>query len=298
VSIRIDIYVFDVIRLLIPNSASEGVFLKRYAGMGVAIVLLFTVHAHAQEYFGNWFERVSATQAEQPHWITPLVTVTPRLEEEFRYDFTLQRTSTGTLTENYGGGKGLELIPERHTEIILGVPSYIQHNSGAKDGAGDTPFLIKYRLFTGNEQHGNYIVTFFFGGTLPSGSYNNGATNASLTPTLAFGKGWGSFDFQSTIGKSFPTGNTRVLGRPVAFNNAFQYRIMKRLWPEVEINSTFFPDGTNAGNKQTFITPGLVVGRIPLVKRLGLTLGSGVQIAATRFHTSNHNWIFTMRLPF
>jgi hypothetical protein len=260
---------------------------------------LLSMQAHSQNFFERWFDRVSATQAEQPHWITPLVTVTPRLEEEFRYDFTVQRNANGTITDNYGGGKGLELIPERHTEIILGIPPYIQHNSPVvKDGAGDTPFLLKYRVAAGNEEHGNYIVTLFLGGILPSGSYKNGATNASLTPTVAFGKGWRRFDFQSTLGKSFPTGNTRVIGRPVALNNAFQYRIMKRIWPEVELNSTFFPDGANAGKKQTFVTPGVVVGRIPLYSRLGLTLGTGVQIAATQFHSTNHNWIFTMRLPF
>jgi hypothetical protein len=260
---------------------------------------LLSSQAYSQNFFARWFDRVSATQAEQPHWITPLVTVTPRLEEEFRYDFTVQRNANGTITDNYGGGKGLELIPERHTEIILGIPPYIQHNSPTlKDGAGDTPFLLKYRVVAGNEEHGNYVVTLFLGGSLPSGSYKNGATNASLTPTVAFGKGWGRFDFQSTLGKSFPTGNTRVIGRPVTLNNAFQYRIMKRIWPEVELNSTFFPDGANAGKKQTFVTPGVVVGRIPLYRRLGLTLGTGVQIAATRFHTTNHNWIFTMRLPF
>src|ERR1017187_3383137 len=30
--------------------------------------------------------RVSASQAEQPHWVTSLVTVTPRLEQEIRAD--------------------------------------------------------------------------------------------------------------------------------------------------------------------------------------------------------------------
>ena len=39
-----------------------------------------------QDYFLNWFPRVTQIQSEQPHWITPLVTVTPRLEEELRYD--------------------------------------------------------------------------------------------------------------------------------------------------------------------------------------------------------------------
>src|SRR6516165_6154488 len=37
--------------------------------------------------FTSWLDMVSATQAVQPNWKTPLVTVTPRLEQEFRSDF-------------------------------------------------------------------------------------------------------------------------------------------------------------------------------------------------------------------
>jgi hypothetical protein len=33
-------------------------------------------------YFSNWFQRVDKTQSEQPNWITPIATTTPRLEEE------------------------------------------------------------------------------------------------------------------------------------------------------------------------------------------------------------------------
>jgi hypothetical protein len=40
--------------------------------------------------FADWFNMVSETQAEQPHWITPLNTMTPRLEQEFRYDIQWQ----------------------------------------------------------------------------------------------------------------------------------------------------------------------------------------------------------------
>jgi hypothetical protein len=36
--------------------------------------------------FRSWLDMVQATQAAQPNWMTPLVTVTPRLEQEFRYD--------------------------------------------------------------------------------------------------------------------------------------------------------------------------------------------------------------------
>ena len=33
------------------------------------------------DYFTHWFDRVNEIQSGQPHWITPLVTVTPRVEE-------------------------------------------------------------------------------------------------------------------------------------------------------------------------------------------------------------------------
>jgi hypothetical protein len=44
--------------------------------------------------------------------------------------------------------------------------------------------------------------------------------------------------------------------------------------------------------------PGTVIGRLPLWGRLGLTVGSGVQVAATHTRSANHNVIFTARLPF
>jgi len=265
----------------------------------VLLLLLAVVPAHAfQNPVDAWLDMVSRTQADQPHWVTPVATTTPRLEQEFRYDFNRLGDPDGTTTINFGAAKGLELIPERHIELIMGVPPYIEHNSAAKDGAGDVSLLLKYRILSANEEHGNYIVTFFLGAALPTGSYRNGATDASVTPTIAAGKGFGHFDLQSTLGKTFPTGNTSVLGRPVALNNAFQYHLAKKLWPEVEINSTFFPDGANAGKKQAFVTPGLVVGRFPIHNRVALTLGTGFQIATTRFHSTNHNWIFSLRLPF
>jgi len=50
--------------------------------------------------------------------------------------------------------------------------------------------------------------------------------------------------------------------------------------------------------EQLFLTPGVVAGRFPIHNRVGLTIGAGMQIAATHFHTYNHALIFTARLPF
>lgn len=253
----------------------------------------------ADDWVTDWLARVSQTQAAQPHWITPLVTVTPRLEQEWRSDVVIRSEPHDSSTVNYGNGKGLELIPTEHTEIILGVPAYLEHNhSKARDGFGDVNFLLKYRLLAANEEQGNYIVTAFFGASAPTGNHDNSARQAIFTPTLAFGKGWDAFDVQGTVATRVPDGDVRRLGTPFVSNTAFQYLAAERVWPEIEVNLTSWPNGENAGNTDVFLTPGIVVGRLPLWKRLGLTLGTGVQIAATHFHTSNHNWIMTARLPF
>ena len=274
--------------------------LKACLWLVVAVLCLLPAFASAQDgYFSDWFDRVDKTQSEQPHWITPIATTTPRLEEELRYDQLWQTNAKGVTTDNYDGGKGLELIPFEHVEVIFNMPPYVAHNNpGVRDGFGDISFLVKYRLLSGNEQHGKYILTAFLGWSLPTGTYKNGALHAVITPTVAYGKGFGDFDLQGTFGIGFPTADTHVVGRNYLWNNTFQYRLFRKLWPEVEMNSTFFQDGPNGGNKQNFATPGLVLGRFHLWRRVGLTFGGGYQIATTHFHTTNHNAVFSVRLPF
>ncbi len=192
----------------------------RLAALGVLLTCLTTIPAVSQSttslddgFLSGWFAHVARTQAEQPHWITPVFTTTPRLEEEFRYDIGLQQTAKGDVT-NYGVSKGLELIPTEHAEIIISPPPYIAHdNPNVHDGFGDMSFLLKYRLLAGNEEHGNYIITAFLGASIPTGSYTNGARNALVTPTFAFGKGWGNFDIQSTVGVGVPVGDTSKMER-------------------------------------------------------------------------------------
>ena len=254
--------------------------------------------------------RVSATQAEQPHWVTPLVTVTPRLEQEIRTDFVHQYNPKRFAIWNYGNSKGLELIPERHTEIIVNVPPFFSRSNGASDGFGDISFLAKERIYSCNEEHGNAIVTAFLAGSIPTGKNGNGSCCAVVTPTIAVGKGFGHFAFTSTLGGTLPVTNAEGLGHTITWNNVAQYRIAtsgvwRFFWPEAEINSSFYKGGSNDGKIATFATPGLIVGRIPLTHdasgkpgRLGLTFGAGQQIALKHFHTYNHATVITMRLPF
>ena len=267
--------------------------------LATAVLSMSPALAAQDGYFADWFQRVDKTQAEQPHWVTPLATTTPRLEEEFRYDQLWQVNSKGVATNNFDGGKGLELIPFERVEVIFNLPPYLVHNNPAvHDGFGDTSFLVKYRVLSANEEHGNYILTAFLGWSIPTGSYTNGALHGVITPTLAYGKGFRRFDAQGTFGIGLPVADTSLVGRTYTWNNAFQCHVFRKLWPEIELNSAFFEDGKNDGKKQTFVTPALVMGRFHVWKRLGFTVGGGYQIAATRFHTSNHNAILSVRFPF
>ena len=280
------------------------------AAVALAAAGSSSLKAQNQGFIAHWQARATATQSVQPRWVTPLATVTPRLEQELRTDFLHYYNNSGRHIWNYDNGKGLELIPERHTELLFNLPPFLDRSNGQQDGFGDVSFLLKERIFARNEEHGDDIVTAFLGASLPSGKNGNGSCCAIVTPTLAIGKGWGNFDVTSTAGGSLPVTNAHGLGRSLIWNNVAQYRLAKTgvarfFWPELEANTTFFKGGSNDGKTQSLATPGLVIGRIPLTHdskgkpgRLGLTFGAGEEIALTHFHTANHYTVLTFRFPF
>ena len=276
--------------------------LKPYL-LAAGTLLFFAGSASAQtgnSFWDNWFARSDAAKEEQPHWITPIATTTPRLEQEYRYDENWVLSKPGAAyTENYGNTKGLELIPTSRTEIIIGVPGYAVHNNPAvPNGWGDASLLLKYRILSANEQQGSYILTAFLSSTFPTGTNNTGQSRAIITPTIAYGKGWGPFDMIGTIGAAEPVGNTSIIGRTYTWNHVFQLHPEAKLWPELEINHNWFSGGKNDGKQQTFLTPGVVLGRFHVTNRVGFTAGVGEQIAVSRFHTSNHTFILSLRAPF
>jgi len=271
-----------------------------------ALVLPFFAapgHAAAQNsqnsWTARWLARVTAIQHRQPHWITPVVLVTPRLEQEVRADFVRELLPAGQQSWNIDNGKGLEVIPASHVELLFNLPPYVRHSqAGLHNGFGDVSMLMKYRILSANEQHGDYILTAFFGGTIPTGTYSNGGASATVLPTLAGGKGWGRFDVESTLGGVLPVDSAQRVGRTIVWNSVAQEHVGRYFWPELEANASFFKGGSNDGKHQVFLTPGLVAGRIPIHNRVGLTLGIGMQIAASQYHAYNHALIFSARMPF
>lgn len=259
--------------------------------------------AAVTSFVDSWFATSDAAKEAQPHWMTPVVTVTPRLEQEFRYDQSWQDRPKDVTLDNWGGGKGVELIPTLNSEVIIGVPAYqVRDNAaGRTSGWADETFLIKYRFAAANEEHGNYIVTGFLGLSVPTGSEAFTNHKAIVTPTLAGGYGWGGreqgFDIQSTLGIAIPTGNLSTLGSPVTWNTAFQGHVGK-LWPELEVNYTYFKDGPNDGRSQAALTAGVVAGRFELSHRMRFIIGGGYQKVVSSFKTFNNTWLVTARLAF
>lgn len=271
-----------------------------------------TAFADDNSFFTNWLDNVSQTQENQPHWMTPLVTVTPRLEQEYRFDYSYSNKPNGggEKLDNYGGGKGIELIPSENTEIIIGIPAYEDQSDQAKPskagtGWGDENLLLKYRILSENEEHGNYIVTAFLGASLPTGSDLFTNNHTIITPTIAAGKGWGDrdtgFDIQSTLGISLPTGGAdgpSGLGRPLVWNMALQGHFWK-LWPEIETNYTHWYDGEHAGKDQLVMTYGTTLGRFEIENRIKAILGVGYQVVqGTQDVTLNRGAIATLRITF
>jgi hypothetical protein len=276
--------------------------MKRFFVSGVLAVVGCSMAFGQDAFVKHWESRVNEIQALQPGWPVPVVGAYPGLVQLFRTDIVRERDVDGVSTWNYGNAKGLDVIPWRNTEIDINPSPYLQHNSvNSRDGFGDTSLSYKYRFLSANETHGSYVVSASISSSIPTGTYKNGSAAATLSPTIYAGKGFGRFDVQSSISMALPTEHTATIGRPIEFNNVFQYHLAK-LWPELEINSTYAHGGQSAGNTQVFITPGLMVSKFKLDRdpssRLAVLFGGGMQIAASRYHSYNHAGVLSARIVF
>jgi hypothetical protein len=267
----------------------------------LAIVFSFLnspAKADETSWYDQWLNRVTAIQAAQPHWMTPLVTVTPRLEQEVRSDFVAQASPKGHELSSFGNGKGLELIPIDRVEVILNVPPYLEHNNAKiKDGFGDFSTLFKYRILSSNEENDNYILTAFLGISFPTGTATNGSTTSVFTPTIAAGKGIGAFDIQSTLGFSLPEDVTTV-GHKLTWNTALQFHYERYFWPQLEDNFLHAFGGSVGGTTQNYLTPGILFGRFIIHERTTMSTGFGCQLATSDYRPYQHAWVFSARLPF
>jgi hypothetical protein len=275
----------------------------RLSSMAASAFLLLSVHStFAQSFVQQFAAHNSRMTAVQPSWITPLVEADPRLLQYVRFSFSNEYTPSRTLTTSYGNARGGGIIAGDRYEFDIMPPAYFQHNSTAQDGFGDMSALAKYRIASGNADHGNYIVTAMLAHCFATGSYKNGALTDSYSPTLAGGVGLGrKLEIESTLGGTLPTGKVATQGRTITWNSLIQTHATKHFWGEVENNATFYFEGSHDGKMQNFVTPAVfyVIRR----KEWNAThpffiIDSGMQIATSGFHTYNHNLITEMRMLF
>jgi hypothetical protein len=265
-----------------------------------------------------WEAWVARARATQPYWSTPMVTTTGLLEQRVRFDVDLQHSGNGTSTTVVDGGRGLDLIVSETNEIQFAAPPYYIRSGVAGTGptnkggvqplAGfsDWPFLrVKQRLASSPASAGNYVLTVLLQIQAPSGIPRLTSNSWEYLPTLAFGKGWGAFDIQGTVGGVVPASHANIIGYQVQTNFAFQYNLLKVLWPELEVSWTYYANGQRGGLNQVYLTPGLLLGRFSLSSGLQFTCGVGYQAAVAPAlivkpltPAFNHAWLFSTRVNF
>lgn len=242
-----------------------------------------------------------AMASRQPSFISPLVGIDPRLLQYARFSVSHEYTSAGDETVNYGNGRGTGIIAGDRFEFDFIAPSYIQHNSSADDGFGDTAVLAKYRVASASAEAGNYDVALILSHCFASGDHKNGAATDSFGPTVAAGFGFHRFDVISSLGGTLPTGKIAAQGRSIAWNTESQMHIKPHVWFELENNSTFFVGGSHGGKLQNFVTPAafyVIRGKNWKATRPSFIVDGGMQIATSGFHTYNHNLITELRMLF
>ena len=92
-----------------------------------------------------------------------------------------------------------------------------------------------------------------------------------------------------------------------AHQATLQYRVLRAIWPELEVNWTHWLDGTQRGGvNQVFLTSGVIVSSIPVTSSLRTTVGIGYQFAVApaqtlkpvQTPTYKNNVVLTARLLF
>jgi len=247
-----------------------------------------------QSYFDTWDQRTAYARATQPNWSSPLVTTTSMLEQRFRFETDFQHSGNDTDTIDIDGGKGIDLIVGDTEELQIALPPYYVRTAESEKlaltGWSDWSVArLKQRLLSSPADQGDYILSAWLQVGVP----------------LGFGKGWGPFVIQGTIGGQIPTTYEGKLGNQIVGNLSFQYNIFHYLWPDIEVNWTNYQGGPRAGLSQVFITPSIAVAHIPITHATNLTLAVGYQVAVAPTYQAkpltpayDRAWILSTRINF
>jgi len=267
-----------------------------------AFLLVCTVVAGGQQSF---YERIrgqnTAMIEVQPTWMGPLIQSDARLSQVAKFSVA-HFFSPGMQTISYGNNHGFSLLGGRRFQFDFDPPSFFRNHSAIlKDGWGNAAAQVKYRMASGNADHGNFALTAILAEGFASGATQNGMLTSYYCPKLAAGKAWGWLDFQTTLGAVLPTGKIAAQGRTIEWNGTAQLHPNAHAWLDVENNAALFLGGPDDGKSQNFLTPAAFYSfrrREWAATHAVVVLDAGMQIATSRYHQYNHNLISEMRILF
>ena len=276
---------------------------KTILALALSAFCLVPAHpAAAQSPFYQHFRAHNAgMSAYQPSWMAPLCQADTRLGQGVKFSVANLQTN-GTRQLVYGNGHGVSTILANRFQLDFNPPSFFRnHSASAPDGFGNAAAQVKFRIASGNAQHGNYALTaVLFHAFAPRG-YQNGYLSSVYFPKLGYGRAFGPFNIQTMFDGQLPTARISAQGRAVDWNTAAQLHPTARIWLNLENNATFFYAGPCDGKRQDFLTP---VAFYQLRRAAWssthalITFDAGMQIAATHYHQFNHNLITEMRIGF
>lgn len=254
-----------------------------------------------QSFYGQFRAHNTDMAAVQPSWMGPLIQPDARLAQAARFSVANQH-APGEHIFIYGGNHGISTIIGNRVQWDLDPPSYFRNHSAAfKDGFGNAATQLKYRIASGNAEHGNFAVTAITTYGFAPRAYENFMLTSYFDPKIAAGIARGRFNVQSTIGGLLPTGKIAQQGRIIEWNLTAQVHPTAYLWFDVENNAAFVKGSPFDGQTQNFITPAAFY----MIRRKSwepthpaLVLDGGMQIATSHFWFYNHNLITEARILF
>lgn len=271
--------------------------------LGLASALRVSV-CSAQDFTSRYAEfrgHNAAMAAVQPSWMGPLSQPDARLAQAVRVSVSDARFPTAQ-TISYGNNHGISLLTGTHLQVDLDPPSFFRnHSSTLHDGFGNAGTQVKWRIVSGNAEHGNFAVSALVYHAFAPRVEQNQMLTSFYVPAVVVGKGMGRFALLSEVGGVLPTGKIAQQGRGIEWNVTAQVHPTAKLWFDIENNALFNFAGPFDGKTQNFLTPAAFY----MVKRsdwgplhTAIVLDSGMQIATSGFYFYNHNLITEMRVLF
>jgi len=268
----------------------------------VVCSLACTVPGFSQQSYYQQFRSRNVAMADvQPTWMGPLIQSDARLSQAVKVSVSYANVTGGQVI-SYGNNHGVSLLGGQRFQLDINPPSYFQnHSTGMPDGFGNASTQLKYRIASGNSEHGNFAVTAALCRSFGGGYQQNGMLTDAWFPKLLAGKAFGRFVVQSALNGVLPTGRIAEQGRAIEWNSTAQLHANAHAYIDIENNLTWLAGGPDDGKTENFVTPAgfLVVRRKSWEPTHAVVVfDAGMQIATSSFHLYNHNLISELRILF